>query len=216
MKRKGILVMLLLMSAMLYAQSPERDGKRKGSHHRLETMKSTLDLNETQYQQIAALHEKYAPERRQKNDPENSLSADEKKKLFTENRTAYEKELNSILTPEQAEKWKTAKVQRREKMKERNESFRNVHSPSHLKTSLGLTEEQTEKIKSLNATQKKQIEETRKTGTETKSNKREDWKKIRADYNNGMKQILSPDQFAKWKEMKATHHKGRKPERIKK
>ncbi|HYF69660.1 MAG TPA: hypothetical protein VD884_16060 [Ohtaekwangia sp.] len=214
MKRQGILVMLILMSAMLYAQSSEKDGNNRGSQHRLERMKSTLNLNEAQYQQIATLHEKYAAERR--SNPEDAVSADEKKKIFRENRAAYEKELNAILTPEQAEKWKAIKAERREKMKERNESFRKVRNPMHLKTSLGLTDEQTEKIKSLNTAQKNQIEALRKSGTDAKTEKRDDWKKIRTDYNNGMKQILSPDQFSKWTEMKADNKKSRKSRHQKK
>jgi periplasmic protein CpxP/Spy len=67
-------------------------------------------------------------------------------------------------------------------------------------TQLSLTDEQKPKVKKVLEDQLKKMQELRNDTSLDQDGRREKMKTIRTDVEKKMKEILKPDQFAKWKE----------------
>lgn len=121
MKKSVMLIALLLMSTLMFAQKGQHRGGPKGkaspeamATRRADRMKTEVSLSDDQYTKVKAIFVKFT-EGQAKVRQDSTLTRDasraETKKLMD----ATEAELKTVLTPEQQTKWAEAKKAQRDR-----------------------------------------------------------------------------------------------------
>jgi hypothetical protein len=208
MKNSIMLAMALMINTMIFAQQKHRDPQQIAAWQ-TEKMKENLALNETQYASVKQINESYADKFASVRKNEKTVAAEKREALKTI-RKEHEQAINSVLTPDQQEKWKTLREERKAERKEhRNE--RHEHSKEKIKTALSLTDDQAARIELIN----KDFMEKRHAVKSDKSLSESDMKtklaSLKTEHNTALKNVLSDEQFKKWQELKKEHkHKNHK------
>ena len=204
MKRNLVAAIAMMIVTTIYAQQKENTHPR---HQRGDSMSKVLSLDDKQTETIKGIHKKYA-DKFNTIRMDSTMTLEDKRSASHSLQKEREAAINSVLTPEQNEKWKTYKAERTEQRKEQREKFMKEHE-SRMKTELSLSDDQAAKMKSANEDFKAKMNALRKEGKEDK----ESFKKVSADHENTVKSILSEDQFKKWKELRREFGKNRKGKR---
>jgi Spy/CpxP family protein refolding chaperone len=191
MKRNVAAAIAMMIATTIYAQQKENVHPR---HQRGEGMSKVLSLDDEQTETIKGIHKKYA-DKFGAIRMDSTMSREDKRSAGHSLKNEKDAEIKSVLTPEQNEKWRTYKTERADQRKEQRETFMKEHE-ARMKAELSLSDDQAAKMKSANEKFKTKMKSLREEGKEDK----ESFKKLRTDYENTVKSILSDDQFKKWKE----------------
>jgi hypothetical protein len=199
--KKSIMLGVWMMAATLlvaqhHSKSPERNAEKQA-----EKMKTELSLNDVQYASIKNITEKYADKQRVLGQ-DSTLARSEKSRKHESMRTDREKEINAVLTPEQKTKWSAYKDKQAEKRRERIAESQVKHA-ARQKSVLSLSDEQQAKMQGAEETFKQRALQIR---DESKDDRHEAIRKLKADHEATVKTILDENQFAKWKELNAKNH----------
>ena len=192
MKRILMAVTLTLMALSMFGQQRGlNDETRHG--RRGEEMKSALALTDDQVKTINAIQEKYHGKmvglRR-----DSTLSKEQRLGALKDLNGQRQGEINNVLTTDQQEKWKSIKQENRGKRKEMHAARKNFREE------LDLTSEQEKRISDERKKMRDQAEALKKDESLSREQKQEKFKSLRAEHETAMKAILTPEQFAKWKE----------------
>ena len=199
MKRNVVVAIIMMISTtIIYAQQNEAAHPR---HQRGDRMSEVLSLSDEQTETIKGIHKKYADKFGEIR-KDSTLTREDKKNAGQSLHKEKEAEINSVLTPEQNEKWDTYKSERAEERKEQREKFVKERE-SRMKTELSLSDDQAGKMKSINEDFKAKAHALRNEG----KGDRASYMKLRNDYEGAVKSILSDEQFKKWKEHNAEMRK---------
>lgn len=113
--KKLVMMMALVVGATAFAQDKKADKREQFSaEERVEKMAKELDLNQEQKQKLTTLFEKQKEEAQKKREAIKAERAERRETLSSRNE-AFDKEVRSILTPEQAKKWEAKKQERMQK-----------------------------------------------------------------------------------------------------
>jgi len=205
MRKSIFLLVALAVNIMTYAQHKEKD-PAKMAEHRTEKMKTYLGLNETQYASVRQINEKYAEKisAARKDDPKM-----EKRAEIDALRDQHAQEINAVLTPEQQQKWKTLSDEHREKQKEHREK-NHEHRKQELKAALSLSDAQEKQMQAAHESFKTKMKTLHDDKTLSESDKKLKATTLKTEHENAVKEILSADQFAKWKDMRKEFKEHRK------
>ncbi|MFA7445933.1 MAG: hypothetical protein WCY89_08300 [Flavobacteriaceae bacterium] len=125
--KKLVMMMALVVGVTAFAQDKKADKRERFSaEERVEKMAKELDLNQEQKQKLTALFEKQKEEAQKKRAAIKAERA-ERREALSSRSEAFDKEVKSILTPEQAKKWEAKK---QERMKHKREDFKDAKHPS--------------------------------------------------------------------------------------
>jgi hypothetical protein len=205
MKKSILLSMAMMISVMIYAQHKEKDPAERAAHQ-TERMKSQLSLNDAQYASVKTINEKYAKKfSALRNDDAKQEKRNEVKSL----KDLRQQEINAVLTPEQQQKWQAyreqkqeqGKAHRGERMDQRREDW---------KTALGLTDEQAKKMEAEQIKFHGLLKEIKANTTIDTPAKKLATEKVKQSHKKAVEEILTPDQFAKWKKIKREMKHNRK------
>jgi len=115
---------------------------------------------------------------------------------------SYKKDLKEVLTPEQYAKWTEMQAKQQNERKDKRKAHQGNRAEK-LKTELSLTDEQVKKVENVNGNFKKRTGSLHKNEELSKEVKQAEFKKVKSDYHTEMKNILTDDQYVKWKELMA-------------
>jgi Spy/CpxP family protein refolding chaperone len=184
MKKLMMMIIAVAMAAVGYAQHghgrPHRQGQRGPD------MKETLGLDSAQYASIKGINQKYH-ERAVTLRRDTTRTIDARRTEFKSLHDARQKEINTVLTPEQRKKLETVKNERAERRKEAQKAFRDKRD-NRIKSNLSISD--------------KQLEEMKKA-------RKESFEQAKNDYDWKMKSLLNEEQFKKWKEMDENKRRNR-------
>lgn len=201
MEKKSLMFSALMMvTTIIFAQNLVKD-PNEFAVRQTERMKTVLSLDDKQYASIKGINEKYAVKQSElRKDSERVKN--EKHSAMSEIKREKENEVKTVLTPEQQKTWEEHKSAQAEKRKQHRGKVSERHG-SRMKTALSLSDEQSEKIAQLNAEFKAKAEALKKETGDGKEFDKEGFKKLRAEREASMKQILTEEQYKKWSEMKS-------------
>jgi Spy/CpxP family protein refolding chaperone len=207
MKKQWILIMAMMMSTLVFAQ---HKGPVTQGEGRVEKMKTELSLNDTQYEAIKAINAKYQAKhallrKDSIQSPEQRLAATRSLKADQNN------EISALLTPEQQTKWKALKAEHRKSGKTHARNANQTYR-ERLKADLSLTDEQFEKINAANKGLREKMRALKADNAADNGKWKAEAAKARAEHDEAIKAVLSPEQYEKWterrQEMKrAQHHR---------
>jgi Spy/CpxP family protein refolding chaperone len=187
MKKSLLLVAGMMAGSILFAQ--DHQGHKRGQY---ESMKTVLSLDEKQDAAIRDINKKHAEEYAALK-KDSAQTRDEKKKAGHAIQEQRQKEISAVLTPEQNAKWKAHRkeqtAQRKEQMKQAKE-----RRYATLKADLSLTDEQATKLKAAS----KDFAEKARALAKNSQRDRAEFKKLKADREAKMRNILSAEQYQKW------------------
>ena len=200
MKRSLILAMLMMVSILTFAQK-ERKSPVERAAKQTDRMKSELSLSDQQYASIKGINEQYAT-KREALFKDQSLKGEERKAQSKELRVNQEKEINSVLTPEQKTKLDVLKKERAEKHKAKRIE-RGKTRAENIKKELALTDDQQQKMLQTTKAFKEKREKIKTDNSLTEENRKAAYKNLKNEYQSEVKGILSEEQFTNWQTMKA-------------
>jgi hypothetical protein len=207
MKKGLMMIMLVMISAITFAQS-HRGGQRRHGDGQIEKMKTDLELSDTQYATIKEINKKYAA----KHNALRGDSAAQSGKHIALNalRQEKDKEIQGVLTPEQKTKWETFKAQRTEARKAKSKERLEKHE-AKMKLELSLSEEQFAKMQAVNKTFREKVMQLKAQSPNENFRGNSEFQQIKNEHDVAIKTILSEDQFKKWSDLKRSrknsHHK---------
>jgi Phage integrase, N-terminal len=115
MKKNVMLVALMMVSTIIFAQHPHGDPKAMADK-RADRMKKELSLNDDQYGRVKGINEKFA-ESHVRLRADTALSVGTVRNRMKAMRTEQEAQLKSVLTADQWTKWTALKAKRMEDWK---------------------------------------------------------------------------------------------------
>jgi hypothetical protein len=199
MKKSLMLAIVMMTSTIIFAQHAK--SSHKGHTDRFEKMKTDLALTDAQYASIKSIDTKYNNKRDAlKNDSAQTREA--KGAAFKTMRTEEENEIAALLTADQKTKWDKLKAEHGEKRKEHFQKI-SEQRDAKLKTTLGLSDDQSQKMKAVNQQFMEKFGALRKSDTKDKAA----FEKLKTDHEAAIKGILTPEQFQKWTTMRADMRK---------
>ncbi|MGA1980002.1 MAG: hypothetical protein ABSG99_05505 [Sedimentisphaerales bacterium] len=221
-KAAMFLVVLTLGCAVVFAEpvpSPDsnspvckdkRPDANQHAHWFMQELSEKLNLTDAQKTAIKPILANDANEIKAVRQ-DSSLSEEQKIAKIKEIRENGRKQINAILTPEQQKEFAEIKSEARHRMRE--------HAGDRLEMltkKLNLTDAQAAAIKPIFATEANDIKAVRQDNSLSKEQKQGKMFDIRKAANEKINTILTPEQQAKWAELKEharwMHHKGMHPE----
>ncbi|RAW00597.1 hypothetical protein [Pseudochryseolinea flava] len=206
MKKSFVFGICVMMCTMVFAQ-------HQGSYHRhdkvalIDKMKTELTLSEEQYASIKSINEKYHAKRVAVR-KDSAIAKEEKSKTLKSLQESRRKEMNTVLTPAQSEKWKTLQQQQKQQRRADRQKEK-AERAAKLKETLSLTDDQLQKMEAVNKTFHSKVKASRKEGQYREVYK-ETMKKQRDEHQNEIKTILTPAQFEKYQALKKENREHRK------
>ncbi|MEJ7645347.1 MAG: hypothetical protein WKF87_12195 [Chryseolinea sp.] len=205
MKKQWILIVALMIGTNIFAQQKDAGKHRDG---RSEKMKSELSLNDAQYEGITAINEKYHTKHTALK-ADSTQSREQRSAKMKLLRGAQNKEIDSILTPEQKTKWEAYKSAQRQTGNQRTHKAGQNYE-NRLKAELSLTDDQFVKLQATNKAFREQLH-LLKDNTDARVDRNAEMGRIKGELEKSVKAILSPEQYQKWvahrEEMRRTHQK---------
>ncbi|MBX2964888.1 MAG: hypothetical protein KF845_01995 [Cyclobacteriaceae bacterium] len=194
MKKSVMLAAAMITGTIIFAQHEDGRHKRAGGYG--ETMKTVLSLDDNQDEAIREINKKYAT--RHVELRKDSTQTREEKRAESQSLMKERKdEIKAVLTPEQNAKWEEHKTQRLEKRKEHRKKGVDKHR-ERVKTDLSLSDEQAAKMQEAGKAFREKSRELKKDG----KGEKEEFKKLKTEYDTTVKSILTDEQYQKWREMK--------------
>jgi hypothetical protein len=190
------------------SERPMMDQKNKGHHPMQGIDMKQINLTDAQKEQFKIQKESFRKqmEELKKND---NITVKEWKGKAEALRKQHKEQTQSILTKEQKSQLEKMKVERKAK----NEAMGKQRAEK-MKTTLGLTEEQSAKMQTNRLKMGEKMKAIRENTSLSDEQKRENMKQLHKEQKEFMKSILTQEQLNKMKENK--HHKPggerRKPE----
>lgn len=195
-----IAIGLMMISITNFAQRRQRD-PQAFANRQIDTMKQVLALTDAQYATVKNINEKYVAkfsELRKDSVIRKDQKRDEARALMQEK----DKELSATLTPDQREKWKSHQAEVRAKG-DANHSRLRERSADKLKTALSLTDDQSKKMEEENKIFTGKMRILRSDSTQVKDDRSKQFSTLRTEHEAAVKNILSPEQYEKWKAYQA-------------
>jgi Spy/CpxP family protein refolding chaperone len=201
MKKIFIMATALCLSVMaVSAQQPGYGGfhhrhGRSYHHHRRDLTKE-LNFTDQQKQQLKTINSDFRTKMAELNKNENITvkeMRDKRAALLKEQRTAFQ----NLLTPEQKTKL--------EDMRKKGEARQQEMAAKHLenmKTRLGLSDDQTAKIKNINDGFRSQLQKFRDNQSLNRSDKRDQFMALVKQRNDNIKSVLTPEQYDKMQDLR--------------
>jgi Spy/CpxP family protein refolding chaperone len=208
MKNIIMLAMAMTISFAMHAQrghGPHRNPD-EAAKSLTERMKTELGLTDQQYASVHSINLEYAKKASTLRG-DSSTSRDERHTRLKSLRQQKRTELKKVLTPEQQQKWADARKER----KTRSQVKRGDHAAArneHLKNTLSLSDDQSAKLGNLQTSHREMANDIRKDTKLADADKKSRLKALRDDHEAAVKNLLSNEQFTKWKEQKASRRKG--------
>ena len=163
-------------------------GRQKAKHHR-EHITKDLNLSDDQKKELKVIkenHRKKMAELKKNESITVKEMRDRKASMSKEHKLAVEK----ILTPEQ----KNKSIEKRKQMQAKR--------MEKMKTDLALTDAQSSKLKTMNETYKTRFETLKKNESLDRTTKKEQFKALRQQQKEELKNVLTQDQIQKLDAMK--------------
>lgn len=194
----SVLVATFIVSASQAQEIPERKAPKqemKRKHHRGDELKS-LNLSEDQKAKFKALREENRKQREElkKND---NITVKEWKTKMEAQRKEQRAKFQSILTEEQKTQLEKSRQEKKARFKERSKT-----RMEKMKTELGLSEEQSAKLKANREAMSEKIKSIREDKSLNDESKKEQTKELMKKQKEEMKSILTEEQLKKLKEQK--------------
>jgi hypothetical protein len=209
MKRVLSLTLAMIMSVALLAQRGQHTDRSAEdiAVKQAERMKTELNLNETQYASIKAINQKYAKQVIELRKD----TAMAREKFHAEMKSIHndkQEELKRVLSPEQQAKWEANRDHRKEGRRG-GKSHADIkdHRKAEMKKALKLSDEQSTKLDAAHLDFKQRASAIREDKSLNDETKKEKVKALKATHETIVKNILSDEQFLKWKEIKKDGNK---------
>jgi hypothetical protein len=190
MKKYVLLIVAMVVSAHLIAQR----GEPSMGDRQIERMKTELSLSEDQFTRLKAVNEIFRKD-------QGALRADTsltKEEVMARRKIMIDKRNNAIkgiLTEQQYSKW----IAMKNSHGRRAEFARNRENRMlELKKEVGLSDEQVEKIKAINAEMEKEFGALRSDSTMSRADRPKEAKAIVSRRNEKIKKLLTRDQYEKF------------------
>ncbi|MEP7374834.1 MAG: Spy/CpxP family protein refolding chaperone [Chitinophagaceae bacterium] len=173
--------------------TPKHEMKRR--HHHGEAFKN-LNLTEDQKAQFKALNEENRKQMAElkKNDNITVKELNSKKDAL---RKDYREKMQSLLTPEQKTQLEKSKLERKTKMEERSKA-----RMEKMKTSLGLSDDQSAKLQTNHAAMQEKMKAIREDKSLNDEAKKEQVKELLKKQKEDMRSTLTEEQLKKLDEQK--------------
>jgi hypothetical protein len=198
MKKGSMLIMVMMMGTIIFGQSRVPNPVKRAAAQ-TEEMKATLSLTETQSATIKYINSKYAA---MYADLRKDSSAQMKKhESMAALRAEKEKEIQTVLTTAQKTKWTTIKANRAEKRKTKMKNSAEKFE-ARMKSELSLSDAQFAKVKMVGQDFRDKLSAL-KNQKDANIHDKAEFKKIKAEHDATIKEILSEAQFKKWTELKS-------------
>ncbi len=186
----------MIAGMVLFSQA---QGDSSLSDRRLEKLKTELSLSDDQVAKFKEANEKFRTGQMRLRGDTSLTRAElmaERKKMFE----AREQELARIFTKEQHAKWMAMKPQQG---RQPGHSDQRENYMERMKRTLGLNDEQVGKINVINEDISKRFKELRSDTTATKGAHTKALRSISEERNARMKEVLTEEQYVKFREMEA-------------
>ena len=190
-----VLMMFLAFGASAQEKQDGHHGRHKAKHHR-EHLTKDLNLSDDQKQQLKTLNENHRRQMAELNKNESITvkeMRDRKASLAREHRSAFE----GILTPDQK-----AKIQDQRNKSLENRKQMQAKRMEKMKKDLALTDAQSSKLKTMNEEYKSKFESLKKDESIDRTAKKEQFKALRQQHKEELKNVLTQEQIQKLDEMK--------------
>ncbi|MEJ1238115.1 hypothetical protein WBG78_08300 [Chryseolinea sp. T2] len=205
MKKHLALMAFIMAAAVVSAQE-----KGRGDHHRdmAEKMKTELSLSDDQYEKIKVIDKSYKAKFHDLRSDSTKTKEVKVKSMHSLSDTR-KKEVESVLTEEQRSKWQAQQSARRDEHRAHGQRVANDRAEK-IRKDLSLSDAQFEKFQKANAAFRRQAHELKQKQLSDDTRKNE-FSKLRKNYDKSIKSIFSKDQYKKWSEMKKdrSHNNGR-------
>jgi Spy/CpxP family protein refolding chaperone len=211
MNMKRIILSVLVAAAVGTTSMAQEIPDRKGPGHEMKRRQhrggdefKKLNLSEDQKAQFKALHEENRKqmEELKKNDNITVKEWNSKKEAL---RKDHREKMQRLLTTEQKAGLEKSKLERKVKMEERSKT-----RMDKMKTSLGLTEEQSAKLNSNRAAMQEKMKAIREDKSLNDEAKKEQAKELMKKQKADMRSILTEEQLKKLDEQKKKRPSHRK------
>ncbi|MBO9200440.1 MULTISPECIES: Spy/CpxP family protein refolding chaperone [Niastella] len=205
MKRVFIgMALAALVATTACAQDQSLSNDRPKMHHHRDDAMAQLNLTESQKNELKAINDDFKQQMGELKKSEDKITVTEWKNKMATIRKDHHEKMEKVLTDEQKASLKTMH-------KEHGKRFRqdNHNRLERMKKELNLTDEQSA------AVEKNLIESLKKTKAvnEDKSltddQKKAQFKTLHEQEQEGLKSILTPDQWKKYQEQKKNHRYGK-------
>ena len=171
-------------------------------HHRSEEFKN-LGLTEDQKTKLKALHEENRKQMAElkKND---NITVKEWKSKMQAQRKEHRAKIQSLLTDEQKAQLEKSRQEKKTRFHERSKSAPDSYRVERMKATLGLSDEQSAKLKSNHEVMAEKIKAIREDKSLNDESKKEQVEELRKKQKEEMKSILTEEQLKKLGEQKQT------------
>ena len=217
-KFQSLLVALLFFAGMSCTNAqgqpggPDRDPAKMAERH-TKRMAETVTLSPAQYNQVQAIHLKYAQQRQALRPAKGAADADraaarEKMKAL---RTAQETELKAVLTADQWSAWEKARPEKRGKGRRGGEDRAGApdldpaqaaeRQTARMAEKLTLTEAQRTKVQAIHLNYARQMQAARPAPGAAETDRaaaKAKMDSLRTAKQAELKAVLSPEQWAAW------------------
>lgn len=195
----GLLFITVTATAAIAQHHPEH---HKMGHHKngwgedkMMQMKQ-LDLSDAQKQKMKSINEDFRKKMQELNSREN-ITVKEQRDRKTALMKDHKTQMDAVLTTEQKAKLEAFKTERKEKEKQMQEK-----RFEKMKTDLGLTEEQSGKIKKINEDFHSKLSAIKNNESLDRTKKAEQLKALKAQHEEQFKNVLTAEQQEKMKSLK--------------
>lgn len=194
---KKITAGLVLMMFLAFGASAQQkqDGRNKAKHHR-EHLTKDLNLSEDQKQKLKAINENHRKQITELNKNDN-ITVKEMRERKANLSREHKASVEGILTAEQKTKLqaqKTKSIEQRQQMQAKR--------MEKMKKELSLTDEQSSKLKTMNDGYKSKFESLKNNESLDRTAKKEQFKALKQQQKDELKNVLTQDQMKKLDEMK--------------
>ena len=188
-------LLFIAATSDLFAQPANTDtlSVEKRIDKQVEKIKTDLKLSDQQALKVRELMIRQNEENKVLREKAEALKKETKK-----NRDAFDSSLKNVLTPEQYQLY----TNKRNKKREEAENNKMRQSLIIMKDELKLSDEQTDKITALMVSLNNDVSSARNTYASDETKMKEEIRKLHKEYQKQLKNILSPEQFRKLREMK--------------
>lgn len=204
MKKLSLLFAALLVTVSVSAQDLEA---KKSPEERAKIMTENLakdvDLSEEQKSKIEAINEQYIADLKAIKADE-SKDEEQKREAVKEVRKNWKNAVEAELTEEQKAKLKELRAEHKGQLKLSPEE-RAEKKTAYLKAELGLSEEQTEKVRELNLIVAQKIAAIKSNESLTEEQKKQFIAGNKKDFKKALSTILTKEQMKKFEELKKDH-----------
>lgn len=190
-----VLMMFLALGASAQDKQQGNHGKHHTKHHR-EHLTKDLNLSDDQKQKMKEVKENHRKQMADLQKNENITvkeMRDRKATLAKEHKAA----IDGILTQEQknkVEEQRTKSLEKRQQMQ--------AQRAEKMKKQLALTDDQSSKLKTMNETYRSKFESVRKNESLDRTAKKEQFRALKQQQKEELKNVLTQEQIQKLEEMK--------------